>query len=100
MDNETLKKLIAEFPALSEEMIENVLKDIEFLENYKAKDRDKRDAICELWVNIFGTQPGVGYNCPQGAYDFAEVVMDFARKEEQKELCSLLNQVGLLRKIK
>lgn len=41
---------------------------------------DQKDAICQLWVEIFGTQAGVGYNCPQGAYDFAEVVSAHERE--------------------
>lgn len=100
MDEKLIKKLAAEFPVLSTDAIEDVLRDLEILEKHKSEKNKKRDAICDLWIEIFGTQPGVGYNCPAGAYDFAEVVMDFARKEEQKELCSLLNRAGLLRKIK
>lgn len=42
---------------------------------------DQKDAICQLWIEIFGTQEGAGYNCPQGAYDFAEVVMAYKRDE-------------------
>ena len=42
---------------------------------------DQKDAICQLCVEIFGTQEGVGYNCPQGAYDFAEVVMAYTREQ-------------------
>ena len=42
-----------------------------------------KDAICQLWIEIFGTQEGAGYNCPQGAYDFAKVVMAYER-----ELCA------------
>ena len=41
---------------------------------------EQRDAICQLWIEIFGTQEGAGYNCPQGAYDFAEVVMSYERE--------------------
>ena len=41
---------------------------------------DQKDAICQLWVEIFGTQEGVGYNCPQGAYQFAEVAMAYERE--------------------
>ena len=41
---------------------------------------DQKDAICQLWIEIFGTQEGVGYNCPQGAYQFAEVAMAYERK--------------------
>ena len=41
---------------------------------------EQRDAICQLWMEIFGTQEGAGYNCPQGAYDFAEVVMSYERE--------------------
>lgn len=42
---------------------------------------DQKDAICQLWIEIFGTQEGAGYNCPQGAYDFAEAVMAYTREE-------------------
>ena len=45
---------------------------------------DQKDAICQLWVEIFGAQEGVGYNCPQGAYDFAEVVMAYAYEAAAK----------------
>ena len=41
---------------------------------------DQKDAICQLWIEIFGTQEGVGYNCPQGAYQFAEVAMAYERE--------------------
>ena len=41
---------------------------------------DQKDAICQLWIEIFGTQEGVGYNCPQGAYDFAEVAIAYERE--------------------
>ena len=49
-------------------------------------NREQKDAICQLWVEIFGTQEGAGYNCPQGAYDFAEVVMAYAYENAAKEL--------------
>ena len=55
---------------------------------------DQKDAICQLWVEIFGTQEGVGYNCPQGAYDFAEVVMAYVCKELEKEILSVKNNVA------
>ena len=41
---------------------------------------DQKDAICQFWIEIFGTQEGVGYNCPQGAYQFAEVAMAYERE--------------------
>lgn len=52
-------------------------------------NKEQKDAICQLWVEIFGTQEGVGYNCPQGAYDFAEVVMAYER-EQNAILCEKL----------
>ena len=52
---------------------------------------EEKDAVCELWVAIFGTQEGVGYNCPQGAYDFAEVV---AAEERRKMIALFVTALG------
>lgn len=54
---------------------------------------DQKDAICQLWIEIFGTQEGVGYNCPQGAYDFAEVVMGYERDRMMNEISPILDQI-------
>ena len=54
----------------------------------------EKDAICQLWVEIFGTQEGAGYNCPQGAYDFAEVVMAYERDQCVK-LCEEIGNGGI-----
>ena len=54
---------------------------------------DQKDAICQLWVEIFGTQEGVGYNCPQGAYDFAEAVIGYAREQLMNEINPILEQI-------
>ena len=56
-------------------------------------NREQKDAICQLWVEIFGTQEGVGYNCPQGAYDFAEVVIGYAREQLMNEINPILEQI-------
>ena len=42
---------------------------------------NEKDAICQLWIEIFGTQEGVGYTCTQGAYQFAEVDMAYEREQ-------------------
>ena len=55
---------------------------------------DQKDAICELWIAIFGTQEGAGYNCPQGAYDFAEVVMAYEREACAKVCEELRDEDG------
>lgn len=57
-------------------------------------NREQKDAVCQLWVEIFGTQEGAGYNCPQGAYDFAEVVMAYAYEESAKA-CEKIGQGGI-----
>jgi len=44
-------------------------------------NQQEKDAICQLWIEVFGTQEGVGYNCPQGAYDFYEVVRAYVLDE-------------------
>lgn len=41
----------------------------------------EKDAICQLWIEVFGTQEGAGYNCPAGAYDFYKVVRAYVLDE-------------------
>ena len=52
---------------------------------------EEKDAICELWIAVFGTQEGAGYNCPAGAYDFAEVV---AAEERRKMIALVATALG------
>ena len=55
---------------------------------------DQKDAICQLWIEIFGTQEGVGYNCPQGAYDFATVVMGYKQDRITDALMEMHKQAN------
>ena len=54
---------------------------------------DQKDAICQLWIEVFGTQESAGYNCPQGAYDFATVVMGYERDRLMGEINPILEQI-------
>ena len=43
-------------------------------------NKKQKDEICAMWIKVFGTQEGVGMNCPAGAYKFAKLVMKFSGK--------------------
>lgn len=43
-------------------------------------NNEEKDLICDLWLKVFGTQEGVGRNCPNGAYQFASLVLEEAAK--------------------
>ena len=85
MDDKILETLRLEFPSITDQDIQRILEDLEQYYSYRSKkhivSRKEREAVCDLWLQIFGTQPGVGCNCPRGAYDFAEIILKW-----QKEL--------------
>jgi hypothetical protein len=55
---------------------------------------DEKDAVCELWIEVFGTQEGTGYNCPAGAYTFAEVVAALATQGERERCAKVCEELA------
>jgi hypothetical protein len=91
MDDKMLEKLRLEFPTVSEQDMQQILKDLDQYEKlsapYKSKrkknllNKKERDAVCDLWLEVFGVQEGVGRNCPAGAYKFAKLLTAAKDKE-------------------
>lgn len=51
----------------------------------KETPKEERDVVCDIWCDVFGVVPGIGRNCPNGAYEFARRILE----ESQKPLAPL-----------
>lgn len=49
-------------------------------QNKQQEPKEERDVVCDIWLDVFGVVPGIGRNCPNGAYEFARRILEEAHK--------------------
>ena len=88
MDDKMMEKIRFQFPSVTDEDIRAVLDEYEKLSPLYTSKRKRsimnkkdRDVVCEIWLEVFGVQSGVGRNCPNGAYEFAKKLLAAKDKE-------------------
>jgi len=64
MPSEKVRMLLDEFPT----------------QNKQQGPKEERDVVCDIWLDVFGVVPGIGRNCPNGAYEFARRILEEAQK--------------------